>query len=105
MKIVLYTQCYENYGSPDSPHWKAKGGDEFVIHNVTVDANNAAASIRAYVDRARPQIDQNNEMFQENIISWELVDDDFQTEFERDQMEFEGVIRYPAKPIQFEVMI
>ena len=47
----------------------------------------------------RGQIEQDNDGFRETIIGWEVVADDYLTEFEKDQLEYEGVIRYPAKEL------
>jgi hypothetical protein len=33
------------------------------------------------------------------VIGWEIVEDDYLTEFERDQLEFEGKIVYPVKEL------
>ena len=35
----------------------------------------------------------------ETIVDWELVDNEFLTQFERDQLEFDGKIEFPAKEI------
>jgi hypothetical protein len=45
----------------------------------------------------RGQIEKDSEYYREYIIDWEVVEDDYLTEFEQDQLEFEGVIRFPAK--------
>ena len=34
MMIVLRTQYRENYGTPETPYWKNKGGSEYKITNV-----------------------------------------------------------------------
>jgi hypothetical protein len=34
MMIVLRTQYRENYGTPEAPYWKNKGGSEYKITNV-----------------------------------------------------------------------
>jgi hypothetical protein len=44
----------------------------------------------------RAQIEQDNEMFQEKIIDFRIVKDDYLTEFERSQLEYEGKITYPC---------
>jgi hypothetical protein len=38
------------------------------------------------------------------IIGYELVDDDYMTEFERSQLDYEGSIRYPAEVIELEAV-
>jgi hypothetical protein len=93
MKLLITTQVYENYGEVDDPHWKAKGGNDYVVPSIDV---NAAAEIAAQV---RPQIEQNNDYFYEYVIGWEVVADDYLTEFERSQLEYEGKITYPATEI------
>ena len=95
-KIVLWTQVYENYawnedgslGKGDDAYWKAKGGSEYVVKNVDV---NRAAEIATW---AAGQIEQDNDAFREYVIHWEIVEDDYLTEFERDQLEYEGKITY-----------
>ncbi len=47
----------------------------------------------------RSQIECDNDHFRETIINFEVVADDYLTEFEKDQLEYEGSIRYPAKEL------
>ena len=71
MKVVIFTQVYENYawredgtlGTGTEAYWKAKGGDEYVVTGI-----------------------------------W---DEDELTPFEQDQLEYEGRITYPAKVIEW----
>jgi len=35
MKLVINTQYRENYGSAQTPHWKFKGGETYVVENLT----------------------------------------------------------------------
>jgi hypothetical protein len=93
-KLLISTQTLENYGSPEQPHWKAKGGVDYVVRNVT-DFN----AVQALVDQVTPEIEQANDMFREWIITWEIVEDDFLTQFEKDQLEYEGSIQFPAHEI------
>jgi hypothetical protein len=94
MKAIIFTQVYENYGTETDAHWKAKGGDEYVVRNV---ANEEDATIT--VMGVRSQIEQSNDFVRETIINWKLVDDNYLTEFERSQLEYEGKIDFPAKEI------
>jgi len=97
-KLLIQTQVFENYawnedgslGTGENAYWKAKGGSDYVVKNVDV---NRAAEIATW---AAGQIEQDNEAFREYIIGWEVVADDYLTEFERSQMEYEGRITYPA---------
>lgn len=92
-KLLIQTQVYENYGSADEPYWKAKGGCDYVVKKINV--NRVTETVMAL----RGQIEQNNEFYTETIINFEVVANDYLTEFERDQLEYEGRITYPAKEL------
>ena len=101
MKLLIITQVYENYGAHDwdgegecPQYWKAKGGSEYVAKNIDI---NRAAEIAA---AATAEVNVKSEYFEEYVIGWEVVADDYLTEFERDQLEYEGVIRFPAKQLE-----
>ena len=49
----------------------------------------------------RGQIECYNDHFRESIIDFRVVADDYLTEFEKDQLEYEGVIRFPAKELAY----
>ena len=57
---------------------------------------NRAAEIATW---AAGQIESDNDAFREHIISWEVVADDYLTEFERSQLKYEGKITYPAQEL------
>jgi hypothetical protein len=48
---------------------------------------------------AKAQIERYDDYIRESIIDFRVVADDYLTEFERDQLEYEGVIRFPAKEL------
>ncbi len=103
MKLLITTQVYENYawredgsiGTGDDAYWKAKGGHEYVIKNV--DPLQVVPGL--LVDSVRSQVESDNDYFREYILDWELVEDNYLTEFERDQLEYDGRIEYPAKEL------
>ena len=98
-KLLIQTQVFENYawnedgslGTGDNAYWKPKGGSDYVVKNLT---SLALTTIRNLVDSVRPQIEQNNDAFRESIIGWEVVADDYLTQFEKDQLEYEGKITF-----------
>jgi hypothetical protein len=47
----------------------------------------------------RPQIECDNEFYREYILGWEVVANDYLTEFEKSQLEYDGRIIYPAKEL------
>lgn len=105
-KLLITTQIYENYawnedgfmGTGADAYWKPKGGSDYVVRGV-----DECDMIDIIVDRVRGHVEQSNDAFMEHIVHWTVVADDHLTEFERDQLEFEGKIRFPAKVIELEV--
>jgi len=100
-KLLITTQVYENYGAHDwdgvgecPQYWKAKGGNNYVVKKFK-DINKVTETVMAL----RGQIEQDNDGFRETIIGWEIVANDYLTQFEKDQLEYEGSIRYPAKEL------
>lgn len=100
-KLLIQTQVMENYGAHDwdgegscPQYWKAKGGSDYVVRNIDV---NRAADIANW---AAGQIEKDNEYFREYVLGWEVVADDFLTEFEQSQLKWEGRIIYPAHELE-----
>ena len=99
MKLLITTQVYENYGAHDwdgtgvcPEYWKAKGGTDYVVKKFKGDPTTAVMALRG-------QIESDSIGYRENIINWEIVADNYLTEFERSQQEYEGFIRFPAKEL------
>ena len=99
-KLLITTQVYENYGAHDwdgqgecPSYWKAKGGCDYVVKRINV--NKVTDTVMAL----RGQIEQDNYAFRESIIDFSVVADDALTEFEQSQLDYEGVIRFPAKEL------
>ena len=97
MKVVIFTQVYENYGTAKDPYWKAKGGDEYVVYRLIMNEEEATTIVMG----VRGQIEQSNDFVRETIIDWKLVKDSYLTEFERSQLEYDGEITFPAKEISW----
>ncbi len=101
-KLLIVTQVYENYawredgsiGTGAEAYWKAKGGSEYVIRNIDINR------VQELAESARAQVEQASDYYTETVIGWEVVADDYLTEFERDQLEYEGKIEYPAKELE-----
>jgi hypothetical protein len=93
-KLVILTQVYENYGTATQPHWKPKGGDNYVVSNFT-----QFNSVQAVVDSIRDRLEIDDEFYNEYIIDWYVAEDSYLTRDERLQLEFEGRITHPAKEL------
>lgn len=81
MKIVISTQIRENYGAHDwdgkgtcPQYWKCKGGDTYVVPNLTV------AQTLKIKEQGIPTltalIETRNEGFEEYVVDWSILDDD-----------------------------
>jgi hypothetical protein len=90
-KLLITTQVFENYGV----RWKAKGGSDYVVLGV-----DECDMIDVIVDRARAKIECDNEAFREYVIGYTVVADDYLTEFEQQQLEWDGRIAYPAQVVE-----
>ncbi len=113
-KILIQTQDYENYawredgtlGTGADAYWKAKGGRDIFVpvpgfreYDTFADKN-----LQMIVDSVREQIECNNEGYTSHIIGYSLVADDYMTEFEQSQLEYDGRITYPAEVIELETV-
>jgi hypothetical protein len=102
MKLHITTQVYENYGAHDwdgkgecPQYWKAKGGSDYVVKNFKGGDDAAVKAIFCL----RTQIESDDIYYRESIISWNIVGNDYLTEFEQSQLDYEGQIRFPAKEL------
>ena len=74
MKIVISTQIRENYGSTDTPYWKCKGGETYVIPNLTV---GQTLQVKEFgIPTLTALINVRNEGFEEFVVDWSILDDD-----------------------------
>lgn len=103
-KLLIFTQVYENYawdengvlGTGENAYWKAKGGGEYVVKNFK-DSKRMTEVLMAL----RSKIECNSDAYREHIVDFQIVADDYLTEYEKDQLEFDGTITYPATEIEF----
>jgi hypothetical protein len=73
MKIVIQTQFCENYGDADKPYWKFKGGETYVVPNLT------PAQVEKVKSHGIPtltaMIEYSNDGSKEYIIGFNVVED------------------------------
>jgi len=106
-KLLITTQVYENYawdadgnlGTGANAHWKAKGGSDYVVKNV-----DECDMVLDIVYRASRLIEFDNDACREEVIGWKIVADDYLTDFERSQLEYDGKIMFPARVIEMETV-
>jgi hypothetical protein len=104
MKLVISTQYRENYGAHDwdgtgecPQYWKFKGGSEYIIEDIQhfVKLNEfLRKKCEMIVDEIRAKIEHKSEYAEEYILGWTVEEDNYLSEFERNQLEFDGEIKY-----------
>jgi hypothetical protein len=98
---LVKTQTIENYGAHDkdgrfssgNAYWKFKGGDEYIITGLER-IQDAVAFVAARCS--------NSIGYKEFPVQWEEVSADYQTEYEKNQQEYDGRIVYPANRINVQ---
>lgn len=100
MMLVISTQDYENYaahqGFTGDYYWKAKGGSEYKILGVPTDVD-----LEEVLSIVRGDIEQDNDYFQTTIVGYGLEPDDYLSDFERSQLEYEGSIQFAEPTIDY----
>jgi hypothetical protein len=101
-KLIIFTQYCENYGSAEEPYWKLKGGFEYVVEGLDFDADYewAEARVDQILNKVRDQVEVANDFCEEFILGWSIHSDDYLTDFERTQLEYDGKIEYPTKVLE-----
>ena len=97
MIVVIDTQYKENYGTAEQPYWKFKGGSPYKVVGFP-----QGMSLEAVVRAVRDDIEHSGEFTQEYILGYSFEADDFLSQFERDQLEYDGAIQFPEPTIKWE---
>jgi hypothetical protein len=104
MMFVIRTQFMENYGAHDwdgqgecPQHWKYKGGSEYKITGVDV-----TADPQDYINIAG--VEFSCEGAREYILGYSFEQDDYLSDFEKSQLEYDGHIAYPEPYLSWAEM-
>ena len=74
MKIVITTQVRENYGDANKPYWKFKGGDTYVVPDLTVEQT---IKVKEFgIPTLKALIETHSDMFEEYVVDWAILDND-----------------------------
>jgi hypothetical protein len=98
--IIIQTQVYENYGDVANPYWKPKGGDDVKITEVP-----EYVSIKDVYDLAEKTLTVEGDDYRCFVIDAFIVEDDYLSEFERSQLEYDGKIIYPERVIKYTELL
>ena len=101
MKLHIHTQYSENYGAHDwdgqgecPQYWKMKGGEDYFYDLGS--AGRSDEALAELVEALRGRVEWANEGSRSYILGWTVRADDYRTEYERSQLEWDGSIAYPA---------
>jgi len=109
MKLHITCQYMENYGahawdgSGECPqYWKMKGGEDFFValNGFNPDHEFAEKKLAMIVDSVRSKIEWNDVGSRQYVVGYGVVEDDYMTEFEQSQLEYEGRIDHPARVLE-----
>lgn len=74
MKLVICTQYMENYGDAQQPHWKMKGGNIYVVENLS--ESQLRQALGSEIPTLRSLIEYSNDGSREYVIDFYGLDDD-----------------------------
>ena len=101
MQLLIETQIQENYGAHDwdgegecPQYWKFKGGEDYFYQ--LGDAVPSDEHLAELITVLRSRFEYDNEAARNTLVGYGVVADDYMTEFEKSQLEYEGSITYPA---------
>ena len=105
MMLVIRTQYMENYGAHDwdgegscPQYWKFKGGSEYKVLDVPLNVDYEEVVAAAGVTR-------DDDYCREYILDWSIEGDDYLSEFERLQQEYDGEIKYPEPVLDYADLV
>ena len=96
--IVVTTQRRENVGDYFQSNWAVKNGFVYKILNVPLDQD-----LQAVVDAAG--IGHRNNRTEEYVIGWSVQSDDYLTEFESNQLKYQGQVIFKEYAIEYSELV
>jgi hypothetical protein len=103
MMLVIDTQYMENYGAHDwdgegecPQYWKMKGGSSYKVLGVPV-----GIDLQEVIEVVTPEVERSNEYCREYIIGFRSEADDYLSEFEQSQLEYEGKITHKEPTLAY----
>mgnify|MGYP003704381755 FL=1 len=100
MILVIATQDRENYaahnGFTGEYHWKMKGGSMYKVTGIPAHVDTAEV-----VEVVRGEIEKHNDYFCTDIIGYGLEADNYMSDFEKSQLDYDGEIMYPEPTIDY----
>jgi hypothetical protein len=104
MKLVIDTQYMENYGAHDwdgegecPQYWKMKGGEEYMIENCPADVDP-----KEVISMLGQEVEWSDHGSRSYVIGMHFEADDYLSNFERSQLEFDGEITFKAPRVDYQ---
>lgn len=98
MMLVIRTQYMENYGDANKPYWKFKGGSEHKVLGVP-----SGVDLQEIVEMAG--VEYSDDYSQEYVIGYSLEQDDYLSEFEQDQLKYDGKIMFAEPTLDYADLV
>jgi len=104
MKFLLVMQYMENYGDKENPGWKYKGSIEYIVDvpGFRFDHEMSHKKARMILDELTEKLSYSNDYTQEYLLNWDIVEDSYQTDLEKFQLEMDGEISCPATRLTYD---
>jgi hypothetical protein len=103
MMLVIHAQNQENYGAHEwdgtgacPQYWKMKGGSEFKVTGVP-----QGVDLDEVVELVRGDIEKFSDYFRVDIVGSSVEADDYLSEFEKNQLEYDGEIQFAEPTIDY----
>ena len=74
MKVAIYTQIRENYGTAAEPYWKCKGGEVYIVPDLTV-----AQTLKikeSGIPTLKGMLEIFSDMYEEYVADYAILDND-----------------------------
>lgn len=99
MYIEFFVQAQELYGD----HWKSKPAPDYLLpvnKDALLAADDRALFLRRLAEQGAALIEESSSLWRQWVIDWHLVEADHYTDFELNQLEYEGRITYWATVLE-----
>ena len=95
-RLIITTHVFENHGCVERPIWEMNRWKQYAVPNFGTYIPEEA------VQALRSQVESDGDYLREVLAGWVLVDDDFLTESEKEQVADYGEVRYPIDELVYQ---
>lgn len=99
MMLAIFTQYAENYGTTAQPYWKFKGGSTYKVLNVPENMERLDLLVSA------AGVEVSDDYCFETVLGYEMKPDDYLSEFEQSQLEYDGKIICPEPTMDYSDIV